>query len=59
MIDLCSRPARTAMATLSLSAFTATTLACAASVAQEEEPRARDLGIPFEGTPGELNPSCD
>ena len=36
-------------------------IACTAAAAEEQdqEPRARDLGIPFDGTPGELNAITD
>ncbi|MCY3611041.1 MAG: P1 family peptidase [Gemmatimonadetes bacterium] len=34
-------------------------LACAAVPASAQKPRARDLGVPFEGTPGSLNAITD
>jgi D-aminopeptidase len=40
---------------VSLSAFLAVTISCAAQM----NPRARDLGVPFEGTPGALNAITD
>ena len=35
------------------------TLCLARADAQSEKPRARDLGVPFEGTPGQLNAITD
>ncbi|HEX6182307.1 MAG TPA: P1 family peptidase [Pyrinomonadaceae bacterium] len=42
-----------------LSATLCTLLACANVFAQAAPPRARDLGVPFEGTPGTLNAITD
>ena len=35
------------------------TLALASSIEAQANPRARDLGVPFEGTPGPLNAITD
>src|SRR5215204_2694556 len=42
-----------------LSAALCTLLACAPAFAQAAPPRARDLGVPFDGTPGTLNAITD
>jgi D-aminopeptidase len=43
-----------------IAALTALALVCAASVAHaQSKPRARELGIPFDGTPGPLNRITD
>jgi hypothetical protein len=43
-----------------LSMLAATALACGPAFAQSHtEPRARDLGVPFDGTPGPLNAITD
>ena len=34
-------------------------LVCVATPASTQKPRARDLGVPFEGTPGRLNAITD
>ena len=34
-------------------------LVCVATPASAQKPRARDLGVPFEGTPGRLNAITD
>ena len=45
---------------LVLSALTLSTLASTPGLAQTHtEPRARDLGVPFDGTPGPLNAITD
>src|SRR5215213_7702806 len=42
-----------------LSAALCTLLACAPAFAQTAPPRARDLGVPFDGAPGTLNAITD
>ena len=41
--------------TASLRLMLAVMLSVACAIAMAAEPRARDLGVPFEGTPGALN----
>ena len=50
-------PRRTTGAALALGA--ALVLVLAASAAAQSKPRARDLGVPFDGTPGPLNAITD
>ncbi len=42
-----------------VSVLAATLIICISSMAQPAKPRARDLGIPFEGTPGKFNAITD
>ena len=47
------------MRTTSVAVCTMLVVAAQMSFAQTAKPRARDLGVPFEGTPGPLNAITD
>ncbi len=47
------------MKTLGLCVAISAAACCAANLAAQQKPRARDLGVPFDGTPGPLNAITD